>query len=345
MNSLAAGEPAIYMEDWAAAYGPAMLVDPEAEVADDAELVEDGPDVLAFHDGTPDDGRQTFAFVDGVRRGEGALYLDAGDGTFVSGVAGAHGVGAAVLAPGRPFRFERCEVTRLVIVGGGTRVELPSVQGGYHWVSASTPLTTPKAPLDELQVRMRSSEGRLAEDLCAAGYLTLVDGPLFYVRSRDLPVVGITKTHHRRLLAPAHHERVALLAPGQRTSLFRLGEERFSAYVRLAARTRTSGPWAGIVRIELPSAAGQPDAVRVACRVAGMLPRFAGVPHVDPRAPQNLQPTGALERHLRHLLGDGGLASRAIRTSIAQLVAEGEARASRSGDRHLVSAGSGGGAR
>lgn len=321
MNSLAAGAPAIYMEDWAAAYGPAMLVDPEAEVDDDADLVEDGPDVLAFHDGTPDDGRQPFAFVDGVRRGEGALYLH-GEGTFVSGVAGAHGVGAAVLEPGRPFRFERCEVTRLVIVGGGTRVELPDVAGGYHWVSASTPLTTPKAPLDELQVRMRSHEGRLAEELCAAGYLTLVDGPLFYVRSRDRPVVGITKTHHRRLLPPAHHQRVGLLGPGQRTSLFRLGEERFSAYVRLAPGSRTSGPWAGIVRIELPAAAGLSEAVRVACRVAGMLPRFAGVPHVDPRAPQNLQPTGALERHLRHLLGDGGLASRAIRTAIAQLAGD-----------------------
>ncbi|HEY8544837.1 MAG TPA: hypothetical protein VIL36_07310, partial [Acidimicrobiales bacterium] len=257
MNSSAAGAPAIYMEDWAAAYGPAMLVDPEAEVGDDAELVEDGPDHLAFHDGTPDDGRRPFAFVDGVRRGEGALYLDGPDGTLF-GVAGAHGVGAAVLEPGRPFRFERCEVTRMVILGGGSRVQLPEVAGGYRWVAASTPLTTPKAPLDELQVRMRSHEGRLAEELCSAGYLTLVDGPLFYVRSRDLPVVGVTKTHHRRLLPPAHHERVRLLGPGQRTSLFRLGEERFSAYVRLAPGTRTSGPWAGIVRIELPASTGLP---------------------------------------------------------------------------------------
>src|SRR4029077_6815898 len=32
---------------------------------------------------------------------------------------------------------------------------------------------------------------------CAAGYLTIVDGPLNFVRSRDLPVVGYVKTHHR----------------------------------------------------------------------------------------------------------------------------------------------------
>ena len=321
MNSLSAGAPAIYMEDWAATYGPAMLVDPEAEVGDDAELVEDGPDVLAFHDGTPDDGTRPFAFVDGVRRGEGALYLEAGS-TLASGVAGAYGVGAAVLEPGRPFRFDRCEATRVVVMGSGLRVELPEVAGGYRWVTASTPLATPKAPLDALQERMRASEGRLAEGLCADGYLTLVDGPLYYVRSRDVPVVGVIKTHHQRLLPVPHHERVGLLEAGQRTSLFRMGTHRFSAYVRLAPRTRTSSPWAGIVRVELPATTGLAEASRVACLVAGMLPRFAGVAHVDPRAPQNLQPTGALERHLRHLLGDAGLASRALRTAVARLVGD-----------------------
>lgn len=317
MNSQAAGTPAIYMEDWAATYGPALLVDPEAEVTNDAELVEDGPEVLAFHPGIPDTSER-FAFVDGVRRGEGAIYLD-DHGTFVSGVVGAHGVGAAVLEPGVPFRFEHCEVTRMVIVGGGERVELPEAAGGYRWLAASTPKSTPKAPLDELQNHMRAREGRLAEDMCAEGYLTLVDGPLSLVRSRDLPVVGVIKTHHRRLLPVAHHVRVGALAPGQRTSLFRMAAERYSAYVRLAGRGLTSSPWAGIVRIEVPASTGLAEAAHVASRAAGMLPRFAGVPHVDPRAPQNLQPTGALERHLRHLLGDAGLASRAIRAAVAQL--------------------------
>jgi len=319
VNSVAAA-PAIYMEDWAATYGPAVLVDPEAEVTADAELVEDGPDVLAFHDGVPDGGTRSFAFVDGVRRGEGALYLDGG-GAFVSGVAGAHGVGAAVLEPGKPFRFERCEVTRMVIVGCGERVELPEVAGGYRWAAVSTPKTWPKAPLDELQNRMRVHEGRLAEELCADGHLTLVDGPLNFVRSHDLPVVGVTKTHHRRLLPLVHHARVGQLASGQRTSLFRLSE-RYSAYVRLAPRRLGSSPWAGIVRIEVPASTGLAAAALEADQAAGMLPRFAGVPHVDPRAPQNLQPTGALERHLRHLLGDAGLASRALRTAIAQLAGD-----------------------
>jgi len=34
-----------------------------------------------------------------------------------------------------------------------------------------------------------------------------------------------------------------------------------------------------------------------------------------------LQPVGALEKHLRHLLGDGGLAKRAVRESVGALTA------------------------
>ncbi len=43
--------------------------------------------------------------------------------------------------------------------------------------------------------------------------------------------------------------------------------------------------------------------------ITGLLPRFAGVRHRDPRAPQNLQPVGALEKHLRHLLGPADYAT------------------------------------
>jgi hypothetical protein len=43
------------------------------------------------------------------------------------------------------------------------------------------------------------------------------------------------------------------------------------------------------------------------------------VRHRDPRAPQNLQPVGALERQLRHLLGPADYAARAVRDAVAQL--------------------------
>jgi hypothetical protein len=47
------------------------------------------------------------------------------------------------------------------------------------------------------------------------------------------------------------------------------------------------------------------------------LPRYAGVAHVDPRAPQNLQPIGALEAQLRHRLGHPRQAALAVRAAAA----------------------------
>ena len=68
-----------------------------------------------------------------------------------------------------------------------------------------------------------------------------------------------------------------------------------------------------------PAISRSVEAIRTADLVAATLPRYAGIPWLDPRAPQNLQPVGALERHLRHSLGDSRLASRAVRESVARL--------------------------
>ena len=116
---------------------------------------------------------------------------------------------------------------------------------------------------------MRQEEGRLAEALCAEGYLTVVDGPLNFVRSRDLPVVGYVKTHHRALLDPDRHRLIPALDAGQRSSLFRLGEDRYSAYLRLTPRAATSSPWSGVVRIELPQSAGLRAAIEIRSRWPG----------------------------------------------------------------------------
>jgi hypothetical protein len=209
----------------------------------------------------------------------------------------------------------------MVIWGSGVSGMLPETPGGWSWLSACVDSDEPHAPLAELQQRMRQAEGQLAEQLCTDGYLTIVDGPLSYVRSRDLPVVGYVKTHSRPLLDMEWHVRVPELTAGQRTSLFALGSDRYSAYLRLDPIRPNSGPWTGIVRIEIPQSAGLAVAVSVANAVAVTIPKYAGIPHRDPRAPQNLQPIGALETHLRHLLGDGGLACRAVRESVAALAA------------------------
>ncbi len=312
---------AIFVEDWGAVYGSPYLVQQDEPVSANAELVEDG-DSLVSHPGSPDTGQEgPIAFVDGVRRGEASLYqFDAVTGAVSRGVAGGHACGAVIADGDNPPNFGETRVRRLVIWGSGLTGALPLVEGGWSWISASIASSAPDAPLKDLQTRMREEEGRLAETLCDQGYLVVIDGPLNFVRSRDLPVVGFVKTHYRALLPPEHHRRIPELKAGNRTSLFRLGQDRYSCYLRLIDPAPTSSPWFGIVRLEIPQSPGLRVAIEVAHRIAGRIPRFSGVSHRDPRAPQNLQPFGALERHLRHLLGHAGLATRAVREAVQALV-------------------------
>jgi len=306
----------IFVEDWQATYGAPYLVQPDDQGDVRAALIEDGDQLRCRRPSTTEP-RFPIAFVDGVRRGEAALYqFDEATGAVGRGVAGSHACGA-VLADGTGITFGHERITRLVIWGSGLTGSLADIAGGWTWICRSIASTEPDAPLKEIQERMRQDEGMLAERLCDQGCLVVVDGPLNYVRSRDLPVVGYVKTHHRALLDPEHHKLIPTLKSGERTSLFRLRDDRYSCYMRLTPASSLSGPWAGIVRLEIPQSPGLAAAVEVADQVASTIPRYAGVPHRDPRAPQNLQPIGALEKHLRHLLGNAGLAYRAVREATA----------------------------
>jgi hypothetical protein len=56
----------------------------------------------------------------------------------------------------------------------------------------------------------------------------------------------------------------------------------------------------------------------MADRTAAVLPIVGSEPHIDARAPQNLVPIGALERELRHRMGDPGLVYRALRLAVTE---------------------------
>ncbi len=312
----------IHVEDWQSSYGSPYLVLSDDPGVADVRLVEDG-DTFVRHASEPALGpHRSLAFVDGVRRIEAALYrFDAETGRMARAVAGSHACGTVVADGNRRPWFERERVRRLVICGGDLPIEVPPVRGGWEWDSRSIHDDDPDALRAELQLRMRQDEGVLAEHLCEEGHLVVVDGPLHYVRSRDLPVIGYVKTHSRALLGPEHHRELPRLRPGERTSLFTLGRERYSCYLRLVPTGGISGPWAGIVRLEVPQSAGLPAAIHVIEAATAILPRYAGVAYRDPRAPQNLQPVGALEARLRHLLGDPGLAYRAVREAVSRLAA------------------------
>jgi hypothetical protein len=312
----------IFVDDWPVTEGAHYSVNDDVLTSAPAVLVEDGSE-LKPHGGPGGELLEgPVAFVDGVRRGEALLYQENDVGDVAAGVAGAYACGAVLVSWKDPPEFIETRATRVVLWESRRPSDLPEIDGGFRWKSYACESKPPLGPLDDLQRRMREEEGRLAGSLCDKLITTIVDGTLRYVIRRDRPVVGYIKTHHSVWLDRDNHRLVPGLRVGERTSLFRIGDHRYSAYLRIAAQGAYSGPWSGIVRIEIPRFAPLCEVARLADQVASAMPRFAGVPHRDPRAPQNLQPIGALEAHLRHLLGDQGLAARAVRDAVAKLGSE-----------------------
>ncbi len=240
----------LHFEDWGATYGSPYLIEDDAP-GEDAELAEP-VEPFTITPEAPE--LRELAFVDGVRRVEGLVYHRGEDGLLARGVVGAHACGAVVVHANPGVAYERLRTRRMLILGSGRRAKLAPTLG-YGWESHAIASADFDAPVQDLQRRMREAEARLAEQLSAEGWLTIVDGPLNFIRSLDEPVVGYVKTHLRRRLPAELHARVPELGVGQRTPLF-LARQSYSAYVRVAARGRHSSPWAGIVRIEVPGVAG-----------------------------------------------------------------------------------------
>jgi hypothetical protein len=303
----------LYCSDWSASYGNPYLepLGAPADV-DVAPVVEDGG-ILKAKDVPPAPG-MTLVFVDGVRRMEAHLTLERA-GTVTRAITGAHGVGAVVCAPGVVPRWESCRASRYVVWEGGEAVPL-TPGAGFSWRLDSLPPGAASSAEMRLQNLMRDAERDLAEDLADETRVVVLDGPLNRVRTQGKRVVGYVKTHWRIPLDDTGRAVVASLRPGQRTSLLAPRDDVYTAYLRLPT-TGTAGAWGATVRLEIPTHVGVTQAAAWADTACALLPRYAGVAHIDPRAPQNLQPVAALERHLRHLLGDAGLATRAVRTAVA----------------------------
>jgi hypothetical protein len=146
----------------------------------------------------------------------------------------------------------------------------------------------------------------------------VADGPLYEYTETDK--MGYIKSHRRSYLSPEKGTILGLLGAGERTPLFTIGEgryRRYSWYVRLAERNGGHS-WTAIVRCEASAALGLEAVAGLADRSAAVLPLVASEGHIDPRAPQNLVPIAALERDLKHRMGDAGLVLRALRTALGE---------------------------
>lgn len=258
---------------------------------------------------------ERIVFVDGVRRVEARVWIDAGDGTPQHGTCASYAAGA-VLCDGAatcgPFI-----VGRGLFTSYGEAEAIPTTAGEFAVRVA--PSVSPDGLALALQDQMGQAEMAAAEAACAGGGVdvVVVDGPL---RGRQplTGAVGYVKTHHVTYLPAELNGVVARLSPAERTPLFTLGTTwgRISWYFRLPGGA--DAPWSGIVRGECSAAMPVEGAGALADRVTAALPRFASAAHKDSRAPQNLYPIAGLERQLRHRLGDPQVLYRALRLAAAR---------------------------
>lgn len=305
----------LHVEGWAPEYGAA--VEPDEALAP----AEGSVDVTV--EGRPwepvpgmDDRVPVVAFVDGVRRVDARLLLDDDSGV-VPGICGSFAVGAVLWhREERRSEVVSASVQRLAILGSGRSPALPDPGFGLAFTPYSVPDADPASLVRALHNAMRRAEEVLAEELAGSGHFVVADGPLYeYTHTEKM---GYVKSHRRTYLAGDLGGIVGRLGRGERTPLFTVGEGRFlrySWYLRLTDRGDDHS-WSGVVRCE---ASPHLDLARVAAladRAAAVLPGVASSAHLDPRAPQNLVPIGALERELRHRLGDAGLVLRALRTAV-----------------------------
>ncbi|MGD9695569.1 MAG: hypothetical protein AB7V42_07920 [Thermoleophilia bacterium] len=292
-------------------YGPGL--DPtEADTASVDATVEGVPFAPITPQAVPEG---ELAFIDGAQQVEAWLTLTVGgDPAARPGAAFAVAAGAVLTGPRRQAEIARLLVRRYVLTVGRERIVMPAT-GGFTWESRADAANEATGIARFVGLYRQQLELSLAEQLADGGRLVVLDGPLSHLRDGAGPVMGAVKSHHRMYLPPAESRAVVGLEVGQRTPLFAIGDDRLSWYQRLPGVG--SDGWAGILRGELPASVGVAAARALADRAAAELPRYAGRPHRDPRAPQNMTPIAGLENRLRHRMGDRRLALRAVRRAVA----------------------------
>jgi len=319
--------PGITIDPWDPGYAAALATEALAEFDASTAQLELDTETPA-HRWAPlahDPGTQPpteLLVADGVRRIDARVWVDDAAGVApLPGIAASYAAGIVAVAhpDGDQPAAPNVQVERGLFTAAPHCPELAAVGGSYPPRPAAD--GGPDALSLALQLQLADLEAaaavRYRTTSPATGDLLLLDGPL---RGRThLPrTVGYIKTHHAAYLPAVQATVVTQLAAAQRTPVFLIGTSwsRYTWYLRLP--TRSSAPWAGVVRCEaspnLPAAA----AIHLADLTTVALPPLAGVDYKDPRAPQNLVPIGGLEKLLRHRLGDHRVLYRALRRSAAQ---------------------------
>ncbi|UBV43896.1 DNA double-strand break repair nuclease NurA [Deinococcus taeanensis] len=285
--------------------------------------------------------------VDGKRRMESRVFLEDAHGSAGMGGFGAFVVGAVSLCPHGTRPAELLDVRAQRVLAHAPDLLVNPTQlsprdphtGQLLYTPVATEGSDPLAPLHRLQALMLNAEQDLShayassvpfdetDDTEPLTALTLQDGTLRRGGATlGGAVVGYVKTMQTQYLPP---DRVGLLSglkPGERTPILHMKSEtgrstRFTWYVRLCEAAFYQHPMSGVMRLEMyapPEPDFLPRTVREVANLSGtLLCRLGSAPHKDPRAPQNLIPTAALEQAMTRAMGSADLITRRIRAHIA----------------------------
>jgi hypothetical protein len=307
--------PRIFVEAWDPEYGasfqPGELSPSKADVDPYVEV--SAGKWRPLRPGGPRGKIEDIAFIDGVRRIDAMVWIREDEDKTRMGICASYAAG--VVTAGTRAQIRDVAVRRRLFAGVSGLVPLATDAGTYE--VEATPSTNIPALTTDLQERLRELESEVASAVSGVD-LVVVDGPLstHHFRPRT---IGYIKSHRVTYLDATLERTVHQLRAGERTPLFltTASWSRYSAYLELDETK--SHPWAGIVRLEVPAEVPLAEARALVDAASRALPRYASVPHKDPRAPQNLFPIGGLERELRHRLGDHAFMHRALRVAASKI--------------------------
>lgn len=269
---------------------------------------------------------KNFAFVDGVRRVDARIILE--NETVNYGLLGSVAAGAVLLEINQVNSthdiVNHSMVERYFVTGGGSTVaESAKVHERVDYLPVSIPENDVQAPVLKLQQLMRDVEGKAIGQIAAKApdALVIADGPLHLASLKSPGALGYIKSFHEWYLPSDRLPLLTRLTPGTRTPMFLLGggkrgfPDRCAWFIRLAHPEKGDSPLSGLARLEVGAQAGLEKAKHLADQSC-LLSSFASKKYHDPRSPQNLLPIGALEKMLKHLLGDSSLLRRWIQSWI-----------------------------
>lgn len=289
--------------------------------------------------------------VDGKPRMEARLLLDDEAGNLSVAGFGAYVVGAVDLCPHgtRPAGLQDVAARRVLAYSGEVELEPARLSprnphtGRLDYQPERFSGAQVEGARSHVLRLMLADEQRLSRELASPlpldetepdalpETLVLQDGPV-RVGEAGRAVVGCVKTLHTDYLGADRIGLLTELKPGERTPILRFTvgdrgeggggrEQRFTWYVRLCRAPFYQHPLAGVMRLEMHAPEDVefvPRGVQDIADLSGaLLCRLASQPHKDPRAPQNLIPTAALEQAMTRAMGSLDLVTRRIRAHLA----------------------------